>query len=144
MTWVSMVIFFSMRRRPPTSARTDTLFPYTSLFRSRAVDRRRLDERARDRLQTGQEKQEVVADLLPGCGDHHQEHRLTAVQHVVPVVADELQVIGDKPDRGIEEEQPQHAGDGRGHRIGPDEQRLVARRAQIGRASWRERGGPYV
>src|SRR3546814_5820180 len=42
---------------------------------------------------------------------------------------DELQVIGDKPDRGIEEEQPQHAGDGRGHRIGPDEQRLVARRA---------------
>src|SRR3546814_4021621 len=84
--------------RPPRSTRTDTLFPYTPLFRSeddgpeaaqrpRAVDRRRLDERARDRLQTGQEKQEVVADLLPGCGDHHQEHRLTAVQHVVPVVA---------------------------------------------------------
>src|SRR3546814_4525024 len=46
--------------------------------RPRAVDRRRLDERARDRLQTGQDKQEVVADLLPGCGDHHQEHRLTA------------------------------------------------------------------
>src|SRR3546814_19535530 len=93
--------------RPPRSTRTDTLFPYTPLFRSeddgpeaaqrpRAVDRRRLDERARDRLQTGQEKQEVVADLLPGCGDHHQEHRLTAVQHVVPVVADELQVIGDR------------------------------------------------
>src|SRR3546814_6372505 len=31
--------FFLMRRRPPRSTRTDTLFPYTTLFRSgRAVD----------------------------------------------------------------------------------------------------------
>src|SRR3546814_9007981 len=28
-----------MIRRPPRSTRTDTLFPYTTLFRSRAVDR---------------------------------------------------------------------------------------------------------
>src|SRR3546814_4817231 len=28
-----------MRRRPPRSTRTDTLFPYTTLFRSRAHDR---------------------------------------------------------------------------------------------------------
>src|SRR3546814_14885244 len=28
------VIFFFMIRRPPRSTRTDTLFPYTSLFRS--------------------------------------------------------------------------------------------------------------
>src|SRR3546814_15888134 len=28
------VIFFLMLRRPPRSTRTDTLFPYTSLFRS--------------------------------------------------------------------------------------------------------------
>src|SRR3546814_17738434 len=27
--------FFLMRRRPPRSTRTDTLFPYTTLFRSR-------------------------------------------------------------------------------------------------------------
>src|SRR3546814_4964402 len=27
-------IFFLMRRRPPRSTRTDTLFPYTTLFRS--------------------------------------------------------------------------------------------------------------
>src|SRR3546814_13409386 len=31
-----MVFFFVMRRRPPRSTRTDTLFPYTTLFRSRA------------------------------------------------------------------------------------------------------------
>src|SRR3546814_1044386 len=29
-----------MRRRPPRSTRTDTLFPYTTLFRSRGVSRR--------------------------------------------------------------------------------------------------------
>src|SRR3546814_10733593 len=28
------VLFFLMRRRPPISTRTDTLFPYTTLFRS--------------------------------------------------------------------------------------------------------------
>src|SRR3546814_4515362 len=32
----SPVIFFLMIRRPPRSTRTDTLFPYTTLFRSRA------------------------------------------------------------------------------------------------------------
>src|SRR3546814_8675623 len=34
--WISDVIFFFlMIRRPPRSTRTDTLFPYTTLFRSR-------------------------------------------------------------------------------------------------------------
>src|SRR3546814_36948 len=31
------VIFFLMIRRPPRSTRTDTLFPYTTLFRSRLL-----------------------------------------------------------------------------------------------------------
>src|SRR3546814_14672512 len=34
--------FFLMIRRPPRSTRTDTLFPYTTLFRSRAPRRQRL------------------------------------------------------------------------------------------------------
>src|SRR3546814_15846599 len=45
-----------MIRRPPRSTRTDTLFPYTTLFRSRAlggqigaVDRRRRVDRRRER-----------------------------------------------------------------------------------------------
>src|SRR3546814_21021402 len=29
-----LYLFFLMRRRPPRSSRTDTLFPYTTLFRS--------------------------------------------------------------------------------------------------------------
>src|SRR3546814_1792356 len=32
---ISFVFFFLMIRRPPRSTRTDTLFPYTTLFRSR-------------------------------------------------------------------------------------------------------------
>src|SRR3546814_15865489 len=34
MTMCSLVFFFLMIRRPPRSTRTDTLFPYTTLFRS--------------------------------------------------------------------------------------------------------------
>src|SRR3546814_12659066 len=33
--WCFIVFFFLMIRRPPRSTRTDTLFPYTTLFRSR-------------------------------------------------------------------------------------------------------------
>src|SRR3546814_11422688 len=32
---MSLFFFFLMIRRPPRSTRTDTLFPYTTLFRSR-------------------------------------------------------------------------------------------------------------
>src|SRR3546814_13442510 len=31
---ISVFFFFLMIRRPPSSTRTDTLFPYTTLFRS--------------------------------------------------------------------------------------------------------------
>src|SRR3546814_11713381 len=31
---IHVMVFFLMMRRPPRSTRTDTLFPYTTLFRS--------------------------------------------------------------------------------------------------------------
>src|SRR3546814_11682939 len=34
MIWICLLVFFLMIRRPPGSTRTDTLFPYTTLFRS--------------------------------------------------------------------------------------------------------------
>src|SRR3546814_12769448 len=52
-----LVVFFLMIRRPPRSTRTDTLFPYTTLFRSRHGSNRRALRLARqlrgggDRLQ---------------------------------------------------------------------------------------------
>src|SRR3546814_15492268 len=33
-----LIFFFLMIRRPPRSTRTDTLFPYTTLFRSEGID----------------------------------------------------------------------------------------------------------
>src|SRR3546814_19698846 len=44
---LSFFIFFLMIRRPPRSTRTDTLFPYTTLFRS--CWERRCRHRCRDR-----------------------------------------------------------------------------------------------
>src|SRR3546814_2274494 len=41
-----LVFFFLMIRRPPRSTRTDTLFPYTTLFRSAAVPNPDSDGRA--------------------------------------------------------------------------------------------------
>src|SRR3546814_20322659 len=35
-----LLVFFLRVRRPPRSTRTDTLFPYTALFRSAASNRR--------------------------------------------------------------------------------------------------------
>src|SRR3546814_6441970 len=47
MVLMTLWVFFLMIRRPPRSTRTDTLFPYTTLFRS--VRRRLLLSRRRDR-----------------------------------------------------------------------------------------------
>src|SRR3546814_5447291 len=47
---LSIYFFFLMIRRPPRSTRTDTLFPYTTLFRSGCGGNwRRTRDRARDR-----------------------------------------------------------------------------------------------
>src|SRR3546814_15000229 len=43
-----------MIRRPPRSTRTDTLFPYTTLFRSRQIG--------------GSSEQPIIIDAI-GCGD---------------------------------------------------------------------------
>src|SRR3546814_16644266 len=42
-----MFVFFLMLRRPPRSTRTDTLFPYTTLFRASASCPRRAVRRER-------------------------------------------------------------------------------------------------
>src|SRR3546814_9125474 len=54
-----------MIRRPPRSTRTDTLFPYTTLFRSR------------DRLQDGATEWRTIDSTLPDprharCTTHHE------------------------------------------------------------------------
>src|SRR3546814_2091029 len=62
-----MFVFFVMIRRPPRSTRTDTLFPYTTLFRSRWTARyawtSSLMEKERDQQQR---QQNAEADQWPG------------------------------------------------------------------------------
>src|SRR3546814_4978661 len=53
-----------MIRRPPRSTRTDTLFPYTTLFRSPRDDERRADRRTVDDLAGGGAM--MAESLLPG------------------------------------------------------------------------------
>src|SRR3546814_16316982 len=54
-------IFFLMIRRPPRSTRTDTLFPYTTLFRSGDVVRDALVEMVADHQHV-----EMLVDRIHG------------------------------------------------------------------------------
>src|SRR3546814_990559 len=59
-----------MIRRPPRSTRTDTLFPYTTLFRSPGVaDRNRLDHPV-GRPSLGDQPRRQAVDRLPVQGIH--------------------------------------------------------------------------
>src|SRR3546814_14290694 len=70
-------IFFLMRRRPPRSTRTDTLFPYTTLFRSTNQGRLPAKE-ARGNLvaETLDCADEFwyVGPFLPDCDSHEWLH----------------------------------------------------------------------
>src|SRR3546814_20309548 len=61
------VFFFLMIRRPPRSTRTDTLFPYTTLFRSEDHPER---ERA---LEVDREQMREIGEI-DAAGGEHREH----------------------------------------------------------------------
>ncbi|MNL53627.1 hypothetical protein D3C87_1768900 [compost metagenome] len=73
---------------------------------ARAVDRRGLDQRFRDRLQAGDEEKEIVADLFPGRRNDDQHHGLIAVQKRIPGKAVPPQDIGKCAHRRVEHEEP--------------------------------------
>src|SRR3546814_9793070 len=58
-----------MIRRPPRSTRTDTLFPYTTLFRS-ARNRPDGCPVAAPRQAVGTRHTRVLATAMPGCAEH--------------------------------------------------------------------------
>src|SRR3546814_8999799 len=62
-----------MIRRPPRSTRTDTLFPYTTLFRSAAVTARQLVTVS---IVTCNEDMSAIESLAPGSADaiRSEEH----------------------------------------------------------------------
>src|SRR3546814_5392751 len=73
MLWVLLVsgvmFFFLMIRRPPRPTRTDTLFPYPTLFRSRRHRRRQLGCLRRDGGRLGGERERGEQ------GQHGADHK---------------------------------------------------------------------
>src|SRR3546814_10573560 len=68
-----------MIRRPPRSTRTDTLFPYTTLFRSIARTKRGLTQEALAGL--------VQAPLTQGAIAHIESGRSESSRHIVWIAA---------------------------------------------------------
>src|SRR3546814_5482203 len=85
-----ITFFFLMIRRPPKSTRTDTLFPYTTLFRSRASwpapPSRQRELRQRERKQDREQhhrdrgREPEVPEFEPLI-DHHVDDRGRSEEH---------------------------------------------------------------
>src|SRR3546814_6193345 len=73
------VLFFLMIRRPPRSTRTDTLFPYTTLFRYPGPDLTVLDTEARDRLNR------LVGQLDERAADIRSEEHTSELQSLMRI-----------------------------------------------------------
>src|SRR3546814_16792131 len=91
-----------MKRRPPRSTRTDTLFPYTTLFRSDVVVGPRLvAHRAAE--QFVHRRRMVLPENVPqgdvDCAQRRHDCRAAEMGpaiHVLPVVLDEARVLADQ------------------------------------------------
>src|SRR3546814_12868163 len=103
-----------MRRRPPRSTRTDTLFPYTTLFRARC-DPRRGEKPGEPEAATDRDELPPVLRLGSVAADHRR------------VLVPEQAVVGDQLRTGV-----------------LDHGLRLPVHAEIGRASCRERVCQYV
>src|SRR3546814_17695495 len=65
------LFFFLMIRRPPISTRTDTLFPYTTLFRSDGIGSP--VRGGGNQLHSNSEKQRCQSDLIRRSEEHTSE-----------------------------------------------------------------------
>src|SRR3546814_12555762 len=118
--YATIFSFFLMIRRPPRSTRTDTLFPYTTLFRSLAGPQPHdVDLHVAFRLQPGK------ADHP--AGDVHDLDRLTHVEDEYtspPHAADQC------PRRALQNELHRLMD---GHEIAPDNGRGDGDRKSVGK-----------
>src|SRR3546814_17827987 len=79
---MSYLFVFLMIRRPPRSTRTDTLFPYTTLFRSR-ISRDRADEICLDRARGA-----PIVARRPEIEQGHRRHGKTQRDARIDTAAD--------------------------------------------------------
>src|SRR3546814_13807098 len=81
--WLNYFFFFLMIRRPPRSTRTDTLFPYTTLFRSLLAGQGAIEEDVDEEIREGvyrllidridavdRIKQQNAVEYMPSDADH--------------------------------------------------------------------------
>src|SRR3546814_12272186 len=125
----SIFFFFLMIRRPPRSTRTDTLFPYTTLFRSWLNER--LDQKPDDVDWMADTVDELIKLVAK---DHHfsEGHQASLIAYIkrnckplglgLPTLKERMRLAR----RGFVQEAETH------------------RTIEIGRASGRERVGQYV
>src|SRR3546814_17469987 len=85
-------VFFVMIRRPPISTRTDTLFPYTTLFRSHS------DAMKAERAHFGPERTGKHIGHVDFCGDRGDpvdgEARCRFADRIRDIAKCEIQAIG--------------------------------------------------
>src|SRR3546814_4862955 len=81
---MSVCFFFLMIRRPPRSTRTDTLFPYTTLFRSQLQHPRSLRPATPGEAAPagGERRREEVAGARH-AGDHRSEEHTSELQSLM-------------------------------------------------------------
>src|SRR3546814_12364071 len=111
-----------MIRRPPRSTRTDTLFPYTTLFRSHALQSLRQARGLR-----------IIGDAVLQCP------RLADIQHVAARIEHAIDAGPPRPLSDNSANDPRAA-----LKVGPVPLLPAAADHKIGRASCRERVCQYV
>src|SRR3546814_3401677 len=71
----SFIVFFLMIRRPPRSTRTDTLFPYTTLFRSGVFGQGCREDQQHDGREQVAERHPCLRKAAPkGAAARSEEH----------------------------------------------------------------------
>src|SRR3546814_17791249 len=126
------IFFFLMIRRPPRSTRTDTLFPYTTLFRSGL-------HRRRDSVPGGTVVARAEPAARPGLGAGLPDLRRDSPARCL---GDPALSPQHPPPAALPGDQPRRAGESTTAVRRPGLSPGAA--AQIGSAWWRERVGQYV
>src|SRR3546814_20824807 len=123
-----LCLFFLMIRRPPKSTRTDTLFPYTTLFRSVGADAaHRSGDRRRDQIAPARTPSAPAGHALEAADadlGRHTRNRLSLEQQVKARRSQGAFLVDHRRGRAHRAHVPACASD---------------RRDAIGRASWWER-----
>src|SRR3546814_1637642 len=121
-----------MIRRPPRSTRTDTLFPYTTLFRSISADRIRAIEARRDEVQANMARSDLAVEEFVRLSKEYAELEPVAkAAHEVRRLRQELKALEHMTGPDAEPDMREMAED---EIRALKEQLQGAERAQIGRA----------